>query len=1019
MKPKLAARILLMGAIAALPHRSACGLDPTKAISQYAHNIWRMQDGLFLGVPVAIAQTADGYLWIGTPNGLMRFDGARFVPWNPPDGQPLPRTDILSLLSSRDGSLWIGTGRGLARWKAGVLTSYADSGDHVFAILESKNGTIWIARSQIPDRKGPLCRVSGDHVECLGDAAGIPLSSATRLAEDTQGNIWVGGFAGLCRWKTGSSNTYFKKEFDKSKGLIGVEALATDHDGSLWAGIERSGTRRELQRFADGAWKGYVLPGISGTNSDISTLFIDRDNTLWIGTGDRGIFRVRNGNVEHFGSADGLSSDAVATFYQDREGTMWIGTSKGVDSFRDFRVVSFSIREGLTADSVSTVLAGHDDTVWIGNSGAVNFLRAGKLSAIRERHGLPGRNVTTMFEDHSGRLWIGVDSALSIYEQGSFRPVRKPDGSSLGVVFSITEDSEHNIWALAGRKLLRIQDLNVKEDIASPQISTAFVVVSDPKGGIWLGLTNGDLIHYKHSQTQTFSPDRSVTSAQIRAIAVNSDGSIWGATLKGLVRWKGGIRKLLTTKNGLPCNDIFTLINDGKGSLWLYTRCGLVEIANSQLRKWWEQPDAVVALRTFDVFDGVQAGSTPLQPQAARSADGRLWFANDLILQMIDPQNLQKNLLPPPVYIESVVADRTNYVPEGDLRLPRLTRDLEIDYTALSFVVPQKVRYRYMLEGHDRGWQEPENRRQAFYNGLAPGQYRFRVVACNNDGVWNESGAALNFEIPPMFYQTNWFLALCGMSAATILWLLYLFRMRQMADRIKGRLEERLGERERIARELHDTLLQSIQGLILRFHVVAEKIPSSDPARAMMEKTLERADEVLVEGRDRVRNLRVSGGVDRELPQAFVIAGEDLAQESAAEFKIVVEGAVREVHPVVRDEIYWIGHEALVNSFQHACASRIEIELTYERKELRLRFRDDGRGISSEILQAGGRKGHWGMPGMRERARKIGARLVTWSRPGAGTEVEIKIPGSLAYGSNGKQPRWQWLRAAIRRGRTE
>lgn len=977
-----------------------------------------MQEGLFIGVPILITQTTDGYLWIGTPNGLMRFDGMRFVPWNPPEGQALPRSDILALLGARDGSLWIGTGRGLARWKNGELTTYAGTGDHVISILEAKDGTIWIGRAQISDGKGPLCRVSDDHVVCLGEAEGISIPFASHLAEDMQGNIWVGSFAGLCRWRPGSSQIYFQKELNQAKGLIGVEALAADHDGSLWAGIERSGRRLELQRFVDGVWKGIALPGISRTDSDISTLFIDRDNTLWIGTGDRGVFRVQGNSVDHFGSADGLSSDAVATFYQDREGTVWVGTSKGVDAFRDFRIASFSIREGLTADSVSTVLAGRDGTLWIGNSGALDFVKGGKVSAIRERHGLPGRNITTMFEDHLGRLWMGVDRELTFFERGVFRRIRKPDGSTLGVIFAITEDSDHNVWALAGRKLIRIQDLQVKEETASPQISTAFVLAPDPKSGIWMGLVNGDLVRYRHGQMETFSAEPGATPSQVHALVIDPDGSVWGATMEGVVHWRDGTRRLLTTKNGLPCNGVFTLVKDERNTLWLYTRCGLVAIAASELKKWWERPDRIVETRTFDVFDGTQPGSTPLQPQAARSADGRLWFANDLILQMIDPGNLKTNDLPPPVYIEQITADGKNYVPDGQLRLPRLTRDLEIDYAALSFVVPQKVRYRYTLEGHDRGWQEPETRRQAFYSDLPPGKYKFRVVACNNDGIWNDNGATLNFEIPPMFYQTSWFLAVCVLYAAGMLWMLYLIRVRQVADRIQGRLEERLGERERIARELHDTLVQSIQGLILRFQAVAEKIPATDPLRAMMEKTLDRADQVLIEGRDRVRNLRMSGEIARELPQAFVLAGEEFAQDNPAEFKVVVEGAVRELHPLVRDESYWIGHEALANSFQHAQANRIEIELTYERKELRLRFRDDGCGIDSEILQAGGRQGHWGMPGMRERARKIGARLVTWSRPGAGTEVEVKIPASLAYRRKKTGSRWQWIREAIWRGRT-
>ncbi len=605
-----------------------------------------------------------------------------------------------------------------------------------------------------------------------------------------------------------------------------------------------------------------------------------------------------------------------------------------------------------------------------------------------------------------------------MYDGKQFRSIRKSDGSPLGVIFSLTEDTDHDIWALAARKLVRIQDLHVREEISSPQITTAFVLTANPKGGLLLGLTNGDLVSMHGSQVETFEAQRFGIPTQIRAMLVDMDGSVLAATLRGLVRWKDGAAQILTTLNGLPCDEVYTIVKGDADSLWLYTKCGLVEISHDELEKWKRDRQQKVSLRILDVFDGARPGLTPLQPQAARSTDGKLWFANLSILQMIDPKHKGKNEMPPPVYIEGVVADRKSYVGPDNLRLPPLTRDLEIDYAALSYVVPQKVRYRYMLEGHDTAWQEPENRRQAFYTDLRPGRYRFRVIACNNDGVWNEAGAALNLEILPMFYQTNLFRALCVLALASVAWGLYLLRIRQMTQQIQGRLEERLGGRERIARELHDTLLQSIQGLILRFQAATEKIPRSEPSRQMMEKALDRADQVLVEGRDRVRNLRVSSEAVSDLPQAFVQAGQEFAEGVAVEFRVVVEGLARDLHPVVHDEIYWIGHEALANSFKHAHAKQIEIEMTYGPTELRLRFRDDGLGIASNILGAGGHKGHWGMPGMRERARKIGGHIDTWSRPETGTEVELKIPANVAYRGDRKKLSSQWFRAVLRKGRT-
>jgi signal transduction histidine kinase len=529
-------------------------------------------------------------------------------------------------------------------------------------------------------------------------------------------------------------------------------------------------------------------------------------------------------------------------------------------------------------------------------------------------------------------------------------------------------------------------------------------------------LSYGDMVHMQKGKAEIFSGPKVSRPAQIRSLFVDHDGSVLAATLQGLVRWKDGERKLLTTRNGLPCDEIYTLVKDDRDAIWLYSKCGVVEVAGSEIEKWWAQPDYLVTQRTLDVFDGARPGLTPLQPQAAKSTDGRLWFANDTILQMIDPRRMAGNTLAPPVHVEEVVADGKNYFSQEDVRLPALTRNLRIDYAALSYAVPKKVRYRYMLEGHDSSWQEPENRRQAFYSDLRPGKYRFRVIASNNDGVWNESGAALSFELLPTFYQTSWFRGLCALLIAGVVWGLYLLRVRQMSSQIQRQLEVRLGERERIARELHDTLLQSIQGLILRFQAAAEKIPKSEPSRAMMEKALDRADQVMVEGRDRVRDLRTSGERNEDLTSAFYEVGQELAQDTTVEFRVVVEGRPRDLHPVVRDETYWIGHEALANSFQHAQAKHIEIEMAFEARELRIRFRDDGCGVTPDILQAGGRQGHWGMPGMRERANKIGAKIAMWSRPEAGTEVELRIPGAVAYLGEKRNSLWRLIRVGMRGG---
>jgi signal transduction histidine kinase/ligand-binding sensor domain-containing protein len=971
-------------------------LDPDRQISQYGHTAWRIRDGVISDVPVVITQTTDGYLWIGTPTGLLRFDGVHFVSWMPSDGKQLPRNDIHALLGASDGSLWIGTGRGLARCKNNRLTNYPGTSDWVNSILEERDGTIWIARSQVRTQPGPLCRVTGEDVQCYGQADGMPFPSAMRLSQDNSGNLWVGGADGLSRWKSGSSNTYFQEEFKRYGGLMGVVALAAQTDGTLWASIQRAGGGFELHQLLQGSWKGYALPGIVGSDAGVSALFTDRDNTVWVGTASHGIYRIHGGKADHFGSADGLSSDAVAGFFQDHEGTLWVATSKGVDSFRNTRVVTFSMTEGLTADSVSTVLGARDGTVWIGNSGALDSYKNGKLSAIRTRHGLPGRDVTTLFEDHAGRLWLGVDSGLWTYDNGKFRSITKSDGTPLGIIFGIVEDTEQNIWVRGGPTLYRIRDLKIEQAISTPQISIAYKFASDPRGGILLGLTDGNLVRYVDGKPVSFPATPGPNSAQFRAISVELDGSAWAATDNGLVYWKDGTAKTLTSRNGLPCNEIYTLVKDNWGFVWLYTKCGLAVIAQSELHKWVEQSDSMVKSRVFDVFDGVQPGLAPLQPTASRSSDGLLWFANDSVLQMIDPRHLDANPIPPPVHIEQLVADRKNYPFVENLRLPALTRDVEIDYAGLSLVVPQKVRFRYRLEGHDTDWQEPQTRRQAFYSGLRPGKYRFRVIACNNDGVWNEAGASLSFTLLPAFYQTNWFLFLCVAAAACLAWVAYQLRIRQLADHLDSRFEERLAERTLVAQDLHDTLLQGFLSASMQLHVADSHLSEDSPAKPIVSRVLALMSQVINEGRNAVRGLRSPGTELDNLEQVFSRIPHELAITEPIDFRLIVEGQARPLHPVIRDEVYRIGREALVNAFRHSKATSIEVELEYADSQLRVLVRDNGRGIDEQVLRAG-REGHWGLSGMRERAEGIGAKLKVWSSAAGGTEVELSVPSQIAF----------------------
>jgi signal transduction histidine kinase len=450
----------------------------------------------------------------------------------------------------------------------------------------------------------------------------------------------------------------------------------------------------------------------------------------------------------------------------------------------------------------------------------------------------------------------------------------------------------------------------------------------------------------------------------------------------------------------------------------MYTGCGLVRVARSQWEAWITDPVRRVETTVWDGADGVLPLGAPSSfgPTFAKSTDGGLWYTTREDIQVIDPRQLAFNKLPPPVHIEQVTADHKLYWQNtlgarvSNLRLPALTRDLAIDYTALSLVAPEKVHFRYKLEGQDLDWREVVNDRQAQYSNLAPRHYRFRVIASNNSGVWNEQGDALEFSIAPAYYQTNWFRALCAVLVLALAWAIYQIRVRQLRHDFALTLEARVAERTSIARELHDTLLQSGHGLLLRLQIISQLLPDRPvEAKEQIETTIDRTARAITEGRDAVQGLRASTIQTNDLARAINTLGEELANDpgnhGSAAIRVTVEGESRDLHPILRDEVYRISTEALRNAFHHAAASQIEVEIRYDHEQFRLRVRDDGKGIDPAVLSREGSEEHYGLPGMRERAKLAGGNIAVWSEIGAGTEVELTIPAARAY-STARRGSW-------------
>jgi PAS domain S-box-containing protein len=751
---------------------TAQALDPNKHLTQYAHTAWRIQDGFLPNTPFWISQTKDGYLWVGGNNGALRFDGVRFTPWSAPIASP----PISPPVTVRAGEFWIATRSELAHVRDNVVISHYDL-SRIEAIYKDSDGSVWTLSYPNPDRI--LCQATDAKIRCFGKAEGITTNVPNSFIPDGRGGFWIGGDTSLLHWRMGEAlEIYSPPHLQSNVGQDGIKSLLEDSGGSLWVGIAAAGPELGLERFRNGVLTPVVLPNFDGSKLFIDKLMEDSDKNLWIATYGNGIYRIHGQTVDHFGRSDGLSSDSVFDLYEGDDGIVWAATSDGIDNFRDLPVTTFSTPEGLARKGAASVMASKDGTVWVASLGTLDFIRNGVISSVR----VPGQQVSSLLEDHQGNIWVGVDDALFIYKDGRFRRIPEPDHHPLGLVVGITEDVDGNIWAECKgtqRRLIRIRDFKVREEFSEPQVPKAKAIAADPKGGIWLGTLTGDLTFFREGIARTF-PLKLKGKHWAYQITVDPDGSVIAAANDGLVVLRAGKVQRLGKENGLPCDEVKGFAVDDNKNLWLTTSCGFLEIAASDVQRWSIHPDTIVQTRVFGTLDGALPGAVSFNP-AAKSPDGRLWFVNNVVLQMIDPSHLPGDGRVSPVYVEDLVADRKQYRPQESLQLPPLTRDLEIGYTSTSFLIPQKVKFRYRLDGHDRDWQDAGARREAFYTDLGPGKYRFRVIASNNSGVWNEQGvAALDFAIAPAYWQTNWFRALSVVTFLALVYAAYRFRVRQL-----------------------------------------------------------------------------------------------------------------------------------------------------------------------------------------------------------------------------------------------
>ncbi len=994
------AAVCLIGALVAAS--SAEALDPERHVTQYAHTSWRTQDGSAPAGMFSIAQTSDGFLWVLSLAGdVYRFDGVRFIRW------PVPPDPSGKVFGDSAGRLWVVSDAFVRLEGKAVAARVPLTGLHGFqSISREADGTLWVG---LRGRDEPLCNVSERGVTCFGQRSGIPLTDVNAIASDGQGGLWVGGQTALVHWRrTGGSETYAVKS--------AVSSLASTPDGTLWVGLMEEGPGLGLHRLRDGVLKPFVTPQFDGTQIGVTSLLVDRDGNLWVASDASGVVRIAAGGVARYRQTDGLSGDSVWALFEDREGIVWAGTTSGLDSFRDSPAVTFSATQGLGKDLAAGIQASRDGTVWVANNGSLDRIRNGHVTSIRRRDGLPGEQVTAMLEDSAGNMWVGVDDALYLFKDGRFRRLPEPDSQPLGMVFGLAEDVDGNIWASCGgksRKLVRIRDFKVREVFPGSQVPSGSHLAADPHGGIWIATSKGDVVLLRHGRIETTVPLGPRTSTLNRHVVAGADGSVLVGSENGLAGWRAGHVQRMTTENGLPCEFVIAFVQDTTKRWWLYTRCGIVSFADAELQKWWANPDAAIQARVYDAFDGAQPNIGSFNAAAATS-DGRVWFASGVVVQMLNPSRIAEPAAAATPFVDSVIVDRNDIATVDHLEIGPRPRELQIDYTSPTFSIPQKVTFRYRLDPYDDRWHEAGPRRQAFYTDLRPGTYTFRVMAANNRGVWNERAATLTFSVTPAYYQTTWFSTASAVLFVALFWSAYLWRVRQLRRAFQRTLDARVSERMRIARELHDTLLQSFQGALLRFQAVANAMAARPvEARERLERALDQAEAALTEGRDAVQGLRASAVTVNDLANGIAAVGADLTSDPSLvnppEVAVEVDGASRDLNPVVREEAYRIATEALRNAVKHAQASRIAVTIHYEPRQLRLTVRDDGRGMDADAIHSHQREGHFGMPGMRERAAIVNGRLEVLSEPGAGTHIELRVPASIAYGRSGVS-RWRRFR---------
>src|ERR1700719_4731983 len=826
-----------------------------QSLHQLYHRSWTVRDGA-PGSVTTIAQAADGFLWLGTDNGLVRFDGESFELYHPSTGGDLLSSDITAVSAMPEAGLSIGDqSGGVSFLQNGRITNFTEaqglSTGSVHGFAKDMQGRVWAATSY------GLERLEGSHWHGVGPHGSYPEEHPDNVFVDSRGTLWANTRVGLVFLPKGQESL----QVADSHVFENVD-IEEAPNGTVWMAASNGSVRAITSQ--DGEYRA------NGPSIDVNSdgIYVAKDGALWISTIGKGLLRVpypdslvghhspSDPAVQSFSERDGLTSNFSFKAIGDREGSIWIATTRGIDQFRKSVLTPVNLSQGaatyiaLVADGTGGLLVGSDRLMRVTHG-------SGEIIDGAPTH------VECAYQDPNGVIWLGGRNGLWHISGTRFISTALPAGLSPSAhnVQAITMDRAGALWvSFVNSGVFRLNHGMWSRFGSVAELSQvpAITELADSSGRIWFGFTANRIALLDGTRVSMFGLSDGLDIGNVISI-YDHDGEIWIGGQSGLELFEQGHFRRFQLAGSEPLRGVSGIVLAKNGDLWLNQASGVVHIAADEVAHARKDAHHQARFELLNYLDGLISSPEQLRPlpTAVESSDGRIYFVTRGSVVWVDPANIARNTLPPPVWIRSVTVDKKVYNDVDTLRIPAHSQNVEINYTAPSLLIPQRVRFRYKLEGFDKDWRDAGVRRQAFYSKLPPRTYTFRVTASNNDGVWSEAGASFTFSIPPSFTQSVLFKALCAVAVFGLLWLLYTIRLRQFTAQVKARLDERLAERTRIARELHDTLLQSFQGLLLHFQRARNLLPErAAEAIQTLDRALDGAEQAIVEGRDAINALR-------------------------------------------------------------------------------------------------------------------------------------------------------------------